>query len=83
MGVRQFAAKTTVPVAKSRLEVETLLTKNGATSIATGWTPKGATVLFEANGLRQRVKPKVVIATFCPFCGVKYTAKKDDPSLIT
>lgn len=34
--------------------------------------------------LRQRVKPKTVIATFCPFCGKKYPdPPKHDINLVT
>jgi hypothetical protein len=32
---------------------------------------------------RRGTKPKTVIATFCPFCGVKYATKKDDLSIIS
>jgi hypothetical protein len=54
MTTRKFAAKTRVPVEQSKLEVERLLTRNGATSIVTGWTTEAARILFEAKGRRVR-----------------------------
>jgi hypothetical protein len=49
-----FAADTKVPVAKSRAEIETMLTRYGATSFSSGWDRLGAVVLFEAAGRRLR-----------------------------
>jgi hypothetical protein len=49
-----FAARTEVPVERSKSEIERLLMRHGATSFAGGWTPVGATVLFEMKGRRLR-----------------------------
>lgn len=49
-----YAKQTKVPVSRSREEVERLLTKFGATKFASGWDPKGAAVVFEAQGRRVR-----------------------------
>lgn len=46
-----YAKGTTVPVAKSRAEIETMLLRYGATSFASGWDRLGASILFE---VRQR-----------------------------
>jgi hypothetical protein len=60
MTTRKFAAKTRVPVEQSKLEVERLLTRNGATSIVTGWTTEAARILFEAKGRRVRFELDVL-----------------------
>jgi hypothetical protein len=60
MKSRKFAAKTRVPVEQSKLEVERLLTKNGATSIVTGWTSDKARILFEAHERRIRFELDVL-----------------------
>lgn len=54
MRQRLFAEGTTVSVAKSRMEIEKVLTRHKATSVASGWTPDGATIMFEAHGRRVR-----------------------------
>lgn len=48
--VSTFAKNTSVPVARSRAEIETLLQRYGATSFASGWDAQGAVVRFEAHG---------------------------------
>src|SRR5690242_2883891 len=47
-----FAEGTTVSVEKSRAEIEKLITRYGATSIAFMTAPGRAIVCFEANGRR-------------------------------
>jgi len=44
-----FAEGTTVSVAKSRAEIESLVSKYGATRFAGGWTETGAAINFVAN----------------------------------
>ena len=51
---RLFAEGTRVDVAKTRSEIEALLTKHGATSFASGWEGARARILFEAHGRRVR-----------------------------
>lgn len=51
---RLFAEGTRVDVAKTRSEIEALLTKHGATSFASGWEGTRARILFEAHGRRVR-----------------------------
>lgn len=51
---RPFAQGTAVAESTSRIEIETLLRKHGATSIASGWDGTRATVLFEAHSRRVR-----------------------------
>ena len=48
----RFAEKTDVPVEKSRLEIERLITRYGATSTAFMSGPGRAMIAFEANGRR-------------------------------
>ena len=50
----KFAVDTKVPVMQTRSEIETLLTKFGATAFAYAMQPKGATVMFECAGRRIR-----------------------------
>lgn len=52
--VSSFAKGTEVPVARSRSEIESLLTKYGASSFASGWTGNDATIMFEVKGRRVR-----------------------------
>lgn len=49
-----YAQGTRVDVAKTRSEIEALLTKHGATSFASGWEGTRARILFEAHGRRVR-----------------------------
>lgn len=49
-----YAAKTEVPVERSRAEIERTLQRYGATSFAYGWDQTGAVVQFEAAGRRVR-----------------------------
>lgn len=48
----KFAEKTTVPVAKSRAEIETLITRYGAHSTAFMNSPGRALIMFEAHNRR-------------------------------
>lgn len=50
----QFAATTSVPVEKSRAEIEKLLTRYGASRFGSGWDEKTATILFEAKNRRVK-----------------------------
>lgn len=49
-----YAAKTTVPVEKTRGEIEKLVSRYGATRFVSGWEPNNAAVLFEMKGRRVR-----------------------------
>lgn len=50
----KFAVDTKVPVAQTRTEIETTLTRFGATSFAFAVQEKGATIMFECQGRRIR-----------------------------
>jgi hypothetical protein len=50
----RFAKGTQVSVAKSRAEIEHMLTRYGATSFASGWEADSAVIMFEAKGRRIR-----------------------------
>jgi hypothetical protein len=50
----QFAANTSVPVEKSRAEIETILTRYGATHFGYMVDPKRAIVMFQAKGRHVR-----------------------------
>jgi hypothetical protein len=54
MATRKFAARTKVSAEKSKMEIERLLSKHGATSFGSGWTGDGATVVFEMKARRLR-----------------------------
>lgn len=47
-----YAAQTTVPVEKSKAEIERLLAKYGANEFASGWNAHAATVMFSMQGKR-------------------------------
>lgn len=49
-----YANGTTVSVEKSQAEIQKLVTKYGATSFASGYTPENAVIVFEAR--QRRVK---------------------------
>lgn len=49
-----YAARTEVSVDKTKAEIEKLLARYGATSFASGWSPEGATIVFEAKARRIR-----------------------------
>jgi hypothetical protein len=49
-----YAARTTVPVDRTKAEIETTLTKYGADRFAYFVEPKGAVVIFEAHRRRLR-----------------------------
>lgn len=50
----RYAATTEVPVERSRAEIESVLTKHGATSFHSGWDPGLATVGFRLKELYIR-----------------------------
>lgn len=50
-----YAAGTSVDPSKTRSEIDTLLTKNGATHVAIQSAPDSATVAFEIAGKRYRI----------------------------
>lgn len=52
--MRRYAEGTTVPVEKSRSEIERLLTKHGASSFMSAWTEDRYLVMFELKGRRCR-----------------------------
>lgn len=47
-----YAQETTVPVSRSRDEIERTLTRYGATAFASGWQPQAAAVQFDMRGRR-------------------------------
>lgn len=47
-----YAVDTDVPVQRTRVEIETLCLKHGATSFATFTDTKGAMIAFGLNGMR-------------------------------
>lgn len=49
-----FAEHTTVPVEKTRAEIEKLVTKYGAVEFSSGWNGKVASIQFMAEGRRVR-----------------------------
>jgi len=49
-----FAEKTSVPVERSRAEIESLLKKHGATRFVSGWEEGRAVIAFELSGRRIR-----------------------------
>lgn len=50
MSTRRYAEKTEVPEARSRQEIETLITRYGATEFAGGWRGNHALVGFRIQG---------------------------------
>lgn len=58
MGAREmkstFAKGTTVSVAKSKAEIEHMLSRYGVKGYQSGWQNDRAAILFEANGRRVR-----------------------------
>jgi hypothetical protein len=50
----EFAKGTSVPVSRSRAEIEAMLSRCGATSFASGWSGNDATIVFECQGRRVR-----------------------------
>lgn len=50
----KYAQRTKVGPERSRIEIERMLSRYGATRFASGWTPHGATIAFEANSKRVR-----------------------------
>lgn len=49
-----YAQATSVSVEKSKMEIERLLTRYGATSFISGWNETNATILFECH--KKRIK---------------------------
>ena len=54
MRARRFAEGTSVAPEKSRLEIETLLRRTGATGFASGWGPDDARIMFQKDGRHVR-----------------------------
>lgn len=52
--VRRFAEGTSVSVAKSKVEIESILSRFGASSFASGFDGDRVAVMFEAHGRRIR-----------------------------
>jgi hypothetical protein len=50
----KYAASTTVPVEQSRMEIEKVLSRWGATSFAYGWDQRGSMIEFVAHNRRVR-----------------------------
>lgn len=57
---RLFAAGTTVSIAKSRIEIETLVTRHGASSFASGYEGTHANILFKMRNRRVRFELQLV-----------------------
>ena len=51
----RFAAKTTVPVEKTKAEIDTLLRKHGADQVMTAWETSRTLVAFRINNLSARI----------------------------
>lgn len=49
-----FAEGTSVPVERSRAEIERLIAKHGALRFVSGWNEHSATIMFEVSGRRVR-----------------------------
>jgi hypothetical protein len=47
-----FAASTTVSIAKSRFEIEEMLTRYKASKFVSGWQENEAVIMFESSGRR-------------------------------
>jgi hypothetical protein len=60
---RRFAQGTTIDPAKSRIEIETLVTKHGATGHVSGWEGNLLRVMFTMNGRRIRFSVELPDAT--------------------
>jgi hypothetical protein len=54
-----YASGTSVPVERSRAEIESLLKKYGATKFASGWDEGKAVIAFEMNARRIRFEVPV------------------------
>lgn len=50
--MRRFAANTSVPIEKTKGEIESVLTKYGAREYASGWDQEKAQIYFSLNGKR-------------------------------
>jgi hypothetical protein len=59
VGIVAYAERTAVPVGRSRLEIETMLAKQGADAFAFGWENGRAVVTFRLDGryVRFEVPP--------------------------
>lgn len=58
-----YAESTTVPVEKSRYEIESLLRKYGATQFVSGWDEKSAFITFRARDRVIRMKVEIPART--------------------
>ena len=52
--LRRYAEGTTVPVEKSRQDIESLVKRHGATTFASAWQSDRFVVIFEMHGKRLR-----------------------------
>lgn len=50
----KYAVKTSVTVDRSKAEIESMLTRYGATRFASGWEAESAVILFEYNARRVK-----------------------------
>lgn len=73
-----YAATTTVPIEKSKMEIERMLTRYGASKFASGWDATGATILFECAGRRVRFVLPLPIATDPKFA--RRDSRRMDPT---
>ncbi len=51
----RYASKTTVPVEKTKAEIETLLKQHGADQVMTAWESSRATIAFRIDRLAVRI----------------------------
>lgn len=51
----RYAADTPVPVEKTRVEIEAVLKRYGATAFGYAWTDTAATIMFDVTGRRVRI----------------------------
>ncbi len=81
-----FAANTTVSVAKSRAEIEDLVSRYGATTFASAIQPGRAVAMFEMQGRRVRLALPLPDKTSQEFThyrpGNGHTLKLRDPAAI-
>ena len=56
----RYAARTQVPVSRSRAEIEALLLKHGATEFVCGFSTGGSAVVFTIEGMRVRIHIPIV-----------------------
>lgn len=59
---RRFAEGTEVSPEKSKMEIERVLARYGATSFASGWNGNTAVIVFEAHGRRVKFSLPLPVA---------------------